>query len=76
VAIAEGYRNGAFEARQRPVMKLLRSTNLSREKRREEKRREEHRELFLAAGSADVQIFEEHAKRCICAMGTNVPAQR
>jgi len=60
VIIAESYKKGAYEALQRPVMKLLRSTNLSVE---------EHRALFSEAGYTEFQIFEERAKGWICGIG-------
>jgi len=60
IVIAENYRNGAYDKLQGPVMKLLRSTNLSVG---------EHRELFLTAGYNDVQMFEERTKGWICGMG-------
>jgi len=60
VIIAESYRKGAHEFLQRPVMKLLRSSNLGVE---------EHRALFLQAGYTDVHIFEERAKGWICGIG-------
>jgi ubiquinone/menaquinone biosynthesis C-methylase UbiE len=60
LVIAESYKQGALNALQRPVMKLLRSTNLGVD---------DQRELFSAAGYTDIQIFEERAKGWICAMG-------
>jgi ubiquinone/menaquinone biosynthesis C-methylase UbiE len=60
VVIAESYKNGANEKLQRPVMKLLRSTNLSVD---------EQQTLFSTAGYTDVQIFEERSKGWICATG-------
>jgi ubiquinone/menaquinone biosynthesis C-methylase UbiE len=60
MVIAESYKNGANEKLQRPVMKLLRSTNLSVE---------EQRTLFSTAGYTDVQIFEERSKGWICGTG-------
>lgn len=60
IIIAESYKKGAYNKLQRPVMKLLRSTNLGVE---------DQRELFSSAGYADIQIFEERAKGWICATG-------
>jgi SAM-dependent methyltransferase len=61
IVIAESYKKGANEVLQRPVMKLLRSTNLSVD---------EQRELFAAAGYNAVEIFEERSKGWICGTGT------
>jgi ubiquinone/menaquinone biosynthesis C-methylase UbiE len=58
--IAESYKKGAYNALQRPVMKLLKSSNLGVD---------DQRELFSKAGYTDIQIFEEHAKGWICALG-------
>jgi SAM-dependent methyltransferase len=60
IVIAESYRNGTQNWVQRPVMKLLRSTNLSAE---------DQRELFVKAGYTDIQTFEERTKGWICAVG-------
>jgi ubiquinone/menaquinone biosynthesis C-methylase UbiE len=60
LVIAESYKNGAYNALQRPVMKLLRSSNLGVD---------DHRELFSTAGYTDVQTFEEPAKGWFCGMG-------
>ena len=60
VVIAESYRKGAHNAMQRPVMKLLRSSNLGVD---------DQRELFGKAGYTDIQIFEERSKGWICATG-------
>lgn len=60
IIIAESYKKGALNVLQRPVMKLLRSTNLGVE---------DQRELFSSAGYTDIQIFEERAKGWICATG-------
>jgi ubiquinone/menaquinone biosynthesis C-methylase UbiE len=60
IIIAESYKKGALNALQRPVMKLLRSTNLGVD---------DQRELFSAAGYTGIQIFEERAKGWICATG-------
>jgi ubiquinone/menaquinone biosynthesis C-methylase UbiE len=58
--IAESYRHGTYNALQRPVMKLLKSSNLSVD---------DQRELFLSGGYTDVQIWEERSRGWICAMG-------
>jgi SAM-dependent methyltransferase len=58
--IAESYRHGTYNALQRPVMKLLKSSNLSVD---------DQRELFSSAGYTDVQIWEEGSKGWICAIG-------
>ncbi len=60
VIIAESYKNGRFEAIQRPAMKLLRSSHLGVE---------DQRELFTTAGYREVRVFEERAKGWICVMG-------
>jgi ubiquinone/menaquinone biosynthesis C-methylase UbiE len=60
IVIAESYKHGTHNALMRPVMKLLRSSNLGVD---------EHRELFLSAGYTDVQISEEHRKGWICVTG-------
>lgn len=60
MVIAESYRHGKNELLLRPVMKLLKSTNLSIP---------EHRELFLAAGYTDVETFEEPGKSWFCGVG-------
>lgn len=60
VVVAESYRKGAYNKIQRPIMKLLGSSNLSVD---------DQRELFLAAGYTDVQIWEERSKGWICAIG-------
>jgi SAM-dependent methyltransferase len=60
IVIAESYKKGAYTWLQRPVMKLLNSTNLGVE---------EHRELFMKAGYTDVEIFEETTKGWICGIG-------
>jgi SAM-dependent methyltransferase len=58
--VAESYKHGRTEALQRPVMKILRSATLGVE---------DQRELFAAAGFAEVQIFEEKSKGWICCAG-------
>jgi SAM-dependent methyltransferase len=60
VVIAESYKKGATNALQRPVMKLLRSSNFGVD---------EHREVFLAAGYTDVQIWEHRSRGWICVSG-------
>jgi SAM-dependent methyltransferase len=60
LVIAESYKKGAYNALQRPVMKLLKSANLSVD---------DHRELFSTAGYTDIQTFEERAKGWFCGMG-------
>jgi SAM-dependent methyltransferase len=60
IVIAESYKKRAYDRRQRPVMKPLRSTNLGVN---------EHRELFSTAGFTDIQIFEERTKGWICGIG-------
>jgi ubiquinone/menaquinone biosynthesis C-methylase UbiE len=60
VVIAETYKGGRMDPLKAPVMKLLKSSHLSVD---------EQRELFLAAGYEDVQIFEEKKHGWICATG-------
>jgi SAM-dependent methyltransferase len=60
IVVAESYKKGSNNALQRPVMKLLRASNMGVD---------DHRELFLKAGYEDVQIFEERAKGWICGTG-------
>lgn len=60
VVIAENYKKGATNALQRPVMKLLKSSNFGVD---------EHREVFLAAGYTDVQIWEQRRRGWICVSG-------
>ena len=60
IVIAESYRNGAYNAIQRPVMKVLKSINLSVD---------DQRELFSKAGYIDVRIIGEKKKGWICAIG-------
>ena len=60
LVIVESYRNGKYEAIQRPVMKFLKSTNLSLD---------EQRELFVNAGYEDVQVSEHRGKSWLCATG-------
>jgi hypothetical protein len=60
IVIAESYKKGTHNWIQRPVMKLLKTSNLGVE---------EHRELFCAAGYTDIEIFEELRKGWICGVG-------
>jgi ubiquinone/menaquinone biosynthesis C-methylase UbiE len=60
IVIAESYKNGAHNKLQRPVMKLLKATNLDVG---------EHRGLFSTTGYKDIQIFEESKRGWICAIG-------
>ena len=60
IIIAESYTGGRYDAIQRPVMWLLRSTLLSVN---------EQQKLFSAAGYTNVQLFEERAKGWLCATG-------
>jgi SAM-dependent methyltransferase len=60
VVILESYKKGIRNKLEQPAMKLLGTSNLSAD---------EQRELFVKAGYADVQIFEELRKGWICAMG-------
>lgn len=60
IIIAESYKGGRYDRLQRPVMKLLKSVNLSVD---------EHRELFSSAGFSDVQMFEEPGKGWMCGTG-------
>lgn len=57
--VAETYKRGAYNFIQRPVMKLLRSTDLSAD---------DQRQLFSASGYENIQIFE-HPNGWICATG-------
>jgi SAM-dependent methyltransferase len=60
IVIAESYKHGAYNRLQRPVMKLLRSTNLDVEA---------HRRLFSTAGYTDIELFEERTKGWTCVIG-------
>lgn len=60
IVIAESYKKGANNAWQQPIMKLLKSSNLSVE---------DHRELFSKAGYTDIQTFEEKAKGWFSGIG-------
>lgn len=64
VIIAEAYKHARFDQATQIVMKLLGATYLSAA---------EHRELFTTAGFAKVEIFEEHSKGWICAVGLKAP---
>jgi ubiquinone/menaquinone biosynthesis C-methylase UbiE len=58
--VAESYKNGKFDAIQRPVMKLLKSTHLSVD---------DQEELFSKAGYANVQSITENKRGWICVAG-------
>ena len=60
IVIAESYRKGTHNALQRPVMKLLKASNLSVD---------DHRQLFSAAGYTAIEIFEEQRKGWVCGIG-------
>jgi ubiquinone/menaquinone biosynthesis C-methylase UbiE len=60
IVIAESYKRGNYNWLQRPVMKLLKSTNLDADG---------HRGLFSTAGYTDIQIFEERTRGWICGIG-------
>ncbi len=60
IVILESYKRGIRNKLEQPAMKLLGTSNLSAD---------EQRELFLKAGYADVQIFEELRKGWICGVG-------
>jgi len=60
LVIAESYRNGKHDKWQRPIMKLLRSANMTVD---------EQRNLFLSAGYKDVEIFEERTSGWLCGIG-------
>lgn len=60
IVIAETYKGGKFDTLKWPLMWLLRSSHLSVDN---------HRQLFSTTGYTDVQIFEEHHKGWICAIG-------
>jgi ubiquinone/menaquinone biosynthesis C-methylase UbiE len=60
IVIAESYKRGAYNWLQRPVMKLLKSSNLGVD---------EHRNLFSSAGYTEIQIFEENNRGWICGIG-------
>ena len=60
IVILESYKRGSYNWLQRPVMKLLKASNLGVD---------EHRALFVAAGYFDIEIFEERRKGWICCVG-------
>jgi SAM-dependent methyltransferase len=60
VIIAECYRGRRFDLPYRMVMKLIGGAYLSVD---------EHRDLFVEAGYAEVQVFTERPKGWICATG-------
>jgi ubiquinone/menaquinone biosynthesis C-methylase UbiE len=60
VVILESYKKGIRNKLEQPAMKLLGTSNLCAD---------EQWELFVKAGYADVQIFEELRKGWICATG-------
>jgi SAM-dependent methyltransferase len=60
VLIAESYRAGKADVAYGLAMKLLRAKHLTVD---------EHREWFVSAGLADVQVFEERGERWICVTG-------
>lgn len=60
MVVAESYKQGTHNKLQRPVMKMLQSSNLGVD---------EHRELFLSAGYTEVHIFEERARGWVCITG-------
>lgn len=59
--IAETYKKGSTNYLQRPVMKILGSTNLGVE---------DQRELFAAGGFTAIQVFEDPQRGWICVTGT------
>ena len=67
LVLAESYKTGSLEFIQRPVMKLLRSTNLGLE---------DHRALFSSAGYTEVEIFEDRGKSWLCGVGKKPPATK
>ena len=60
VIVLEVYKKAGHNVGERQVMKLLKSADMGVD---------EQRELFLAAGYTDVQIFEELRKGWLCATG-------
>ena len=60
IVILESYKRGSYNWLQRPVMKLLKASNLGVD---------EHRALFAAAGYTDIEIFEERREGWICCVG-------
>ena len=61
VVILETYRGGRFGAVKGAVMKVLRSRHLTLD---------QHREIFMAAGFSDVEIFTEPRRGWLCGVGT------
>ncbi len=57
VVIVEAYKGDKARAHEQLAMKLLRATYLSVR---------EHRDLFTAAGFADIETYEEHAAGWLC----------
>ncbi len=62
--IAETYRGKRFGTADVVAMRLLGSTLLTVD---------QHRDAFLAAGFADVSVFEEYRKGWLCVVGANAP---
>jgi SAM-dependent methyltransferase len=60
IVILESYKRGTYKWLQRPVMKLLKASNLGVDG---------HRALFAAAGYTNIEIFEERRKGWICCVG-------
>lgn len=60
IVILESYRKGTYNSLQRPVMRLLKASNLGVD---------EHRALFDVAGYTGIEIFEERGKGWICCVG-------
>jgi SAM-dependent methyltransferase len=60
IVILESYKRGTYNWLQRPVMKLLKASNLGVDG---------HRALFAAAGYTNIEIFEERRKGWICCVG-------
>ena len=60
IVIAESYKRGAYNWLQRPVMKLLKTSNLDVD---------DHRRLFSAAGYTEIEVFEERGKGWFCGIG-------
>jgi SAM-dependent methyltransferase len=60
--IAESYRSKRFDVAERFAMYLLAGTLLTPN---------EHREALIAAGYAEVEVFEESRRGWICALGRN-----
>lgn len=58
--IAETYKGGRYDWLKGPVMKALKSSFLSMK---------EQRDLFVAAGYTEIELFDEGAKGWMCAIG-------